>query len=618
MIAWDKTSVDLGLPINDIRNYHQVIVQCHICKAYSKRVLAAYKQTIRKKGKYLCHNCATKSAAFRNHSSTMMNEKWRNIEFRNKILQKLQSDEYRDKMHEKSKALWKTDAYRSKQLSADATQIRKQNSSKASKKKWCEPEYREKLRKIISERMKKQWSDAAYRQKMRTMQSIIAKTLWEQGIFKNCFGSEFKLKMTEINKKILSDPLVLKKLSDAGKANWNNDAFREAVIRATTERWKDPNYRKLMEKTHGGHDHMMLMHKKKWEQWSDEAHKNSIIKKISKSIKTMGDKISKRMKLRWQDPIYVNQMATNRAKQLGNIPSSTQLAFYKILDDHGIIYQREGLSTKVGRFVFDGLINKQSNMKKDILIECQGYWHEDWNKEQQKRDKIKFTHIDKYYSDEYEIMYFWPDEIKAKDKVVERLKLKIGVDIPVLDFNFKDIEIRESTWRDVGEFLALYHYIGKGRGGIAMGAYLDDKLIGCAVFSPPLRQNQAKYFGVDSFRELSRFCIHPSYQKKNFASWLLGKTLKRLNCYVVSYADTTVGHQGTIYKAANFRLHHVVPADYWYVDSNNMVMHKRTLYGRARTLNMKEAEFAMANNYRKKFGKEKVCFVFDARKSKKC
>jgi hypothetical protein len=80
---------------------------------------------------------------------------------------------------------------------------------------------------------------------------------------------------------------------------------------------------------------------------------------------------------------------------------------------------------------------------------------------------------------------------------------------------------------------------------------------------------------------------------------------------VIAYADTTVGHTGTIYKSANFELHHEVAPDYWYVDDDGYVMHKKTLYGKARNLNMSESEFASAKGYFKKWGGKKLCFVYN-------
>ncbi len=307
----------------------------------------------------------------------------------------------------------------------------------------------------------------------------------------------------------------------------------------------------------------------------------------------------------WRDISYREKMATVRSAQANKI-SSIQKMLYSFLDDLHVQYFAEGPETKIGYYVFDCLIVA----KKKLLIECQGdYWHSLARTE--RNDRSKFTYISKYFP-EYELMYIWEHEFYCKDRVLDRLKLKIGIDIETKEFEFSDLKIAECKFSEVREFLDLYHYLGKDRGGRAFGAYIGTQLIACVVFSPPLRQNTAGQFGLTDcdVRELSRLCIHPLYHKKNFASWFIKRILKLIGCkLVVAYADTTVGHNGGVYRASNFKLHHIVPADYWYVDKDGYVMHKRTLYSKARDLKMTEAEFAESRGYVKKFGGEKLCFV---------
>ncbi len=204
-------------------------------------------------------------------------------------------------------------------------------------------------------------------------------------------------------------------------------------------------------------------------------------------------------------------------------------------------------------------------------------------------------------------MYVWEHEFGVKDRVLDRLKLKLGIEIETVNFDFKDVIVREITTAEASAFLGLYHYIGGGRGGKTVGAFLGDELVAVVVFSPPLRQNGP--FSDVKFVELSRSCIHPSYHKRNFASWFLSRAMRNIDCLVVSYADTTVGHTGSMYKAIGFELHHEVPADYWYVDVDGYVMHKKTLYNKAVNLKMTEAEFAEQKGYVKRFGGQKLCFV---------
>jgi len=135
------------------------------------------------------------------------------------------------------------------------------------------------------------------------------------------------------------------------------------------------------------------------------------------------------------------------------------------------------------------------------------------------------------------------------------------------------------------------------------------------VFSPLPRQNiTIGEYKASEVRDLSRFCINPKYQKKNFGTWFLSRAIKMLSpeyrC-IVAYADTTFNHSGAIYKAANFTLDKVVRPDYWYVSEDGWVMHKKTLYNHAVSLGMIESEFAAENEYTKVWGKEKLRFVFN-------
>ena len=54
--------------------------------------------------------------------------------------------------------------------------------------------------------------------------------------------------------------------------------------------------------------------------------------------------------------------------------------------------------------------------------------------------------------------------------------------------------------------------------------------------------------------ELNRLVILPEYNGGNYASYLVGRSLKLLpnNTFVVSYADTAWSHVGYIYQATNF------------------------------------------------------------------
>ncbi len=315
------------------------------------------------------------------------------------------------------------------------------------------------------------------------------------------------------------------------------------------------------------------------------------------------NKISESSVTKWQNDQYKEKLTKTLAENRN--PTNIELSLYNILESLGVIFFKESANTCFGHWSFDCLVPKQGNMYKNLLIECQGdYWHELAKK--QVRDRQKFTFIEKYFPD-YEIIYVWEHEFAIPLRVADRLRIKLCKNIEHEKFNFADCVIRECTKAEIKEFLDAYHYIGGRRSGICVGCYLNGKLIAAAMFSKPVRQN------IDfnqPYRELSRLCIHPSYHKKNFASWFLSKTWRYVDCnLVISYADTTMGHTGAVYKASGFQFLYEVRQDYWYVDDGNRVVNKKTVYDRASKYSMKESEYVEKYNLIRKWGGKKLCFA---------
>ena len=478
--------------------------------------------------------------------------------------------------------------------------------------------------------------------------SCTSKALWEDQEYRNKLDTVMHSDgYKETHRAACTTKEHKARLAESSTASWNNPGYRtrmtakihefvkteqylERQSKQSKRKWKSEEYREKQHKsaqcknTLEFREHISDIVKEHWtkerreavskivqELWLDDDYrgKTSTASKRAMESQEVREAIAGKMVKLWADSEYKERMTIIRA----NMPriSSIQLQLYKYLDDLNIEFHREGTNTAIGYYAFDCLVPKQCNMAKHLLIECQGdYWHS--SQDAQRRDRSKFTYIDKYFP-EYEIVYVWEHEFYTKDRVLDRLKLKLGVDVEIVSFDFEDVQIREVSSRDVKEFLDAYHYIGKGRGGKCLGAFLDNNLIACVVFSSPLRQNTAGQFDLidGEVRELSRLCIHPSYHKKNFASWFIARSIKLLaDCrLVVAYADRTVGHTGTIYKASGFGLHHTVPADYWYIDKDGYVMHKRTLYGKARQMKMVESEYASNYGYIKKWGGDKLCFI---------
>jgi GNAT superfamily N-acetyltransferase len=195
---------------------------------------------------------------------------------------------------------------------------------------------------------------------------------------------------------------------------------------------------------------------------------------------------------------------------------------------------------------------------------------------------------------------------------------RIGLALEPLEFSFDEVELRlVGSSVEYLDFYAVYHYMGRtGRRGWTVGAYLGDLLIGAVTFSSVTRAEMASRHGLSQseVRELVRFCIHPDYQKKNFASWLLSRAVglfKRDFGHVrllISFSDTTQGHVGTIYKASNWVEDGMTGPSYHYVSCDGDVIHKKTVYDRAKLAGCKERQFAIEQGYSKKHELPKARF----------
>lgn len=115
--------------------------------------------------------------------------------------------------------------------------------------------------------------------------------------------------------------------------------------------------------------------------------------------------------------------------------------------------------------------------------------------------------------------------------------------------------IREGKFSDFSELLKKYHYkSSKIGGGISHHLVLEynKKIYGGIVIGKMRHANKYDEKAV----ELRRMVLHPDCPK-NTASYFLSKTIWWLKnntdiSVVLTFADRTVGHVGTCYKAANF------------------------------------------------------------------
>lgn len=138
---------------------------------------------------------------------------------------------------------------------------------------------------------------------------------------------------------------------------------------------------------------------------------------------------------------------------------------------------------------------------------------------------------------------------KIENRVVKRDKF---------DFN-KEYSVKLIDYSVGQEFLLKNHYLHrKAPSEYTFGLFLrNNELVGVCTFHTPFSPGLKRMFGEENKNdviELNRLALL-DFLPKNSESWFVAKCLnsklikKRI---IVSFADTTQNHNGTIYKALNF------------------------------------------------------------------
>jgi len=462
---------------------------------------------------------------------------------------------------------------------------------------------------LQSQRMKAAWTDEQKAEAAKIALSRVTPELREklaEGSRKLWDNQEYRAKQVTSQKIVWADVELRQRMSAVLTEYWDSAERREVMAAVQQLVWTDDKKAEMSE-----------IQKKIWAD-PEKRRKISELMRIVWANPVLRNVNSERVKKVWQDDNFRARMAVARSSQPR--VSSLQDILYGILDDLNIVYYREYENRPadnecvIGPYNFDCVIPRSG--RKSLLIECHGdYWHS--LDKAIRVDKAKATYVERYHSHEYELHYLWEHEFSCQDKIIETIKYWLGInELEVLDFDFTNLKIKPTPAMHYRNLLSKYHYLANaGRGGVAYGAYLDDVLIAVCVFSPLVRQNiDTLEFGHKECVELSRLCIHPRYQKKNLASWFVSRCMKQLGDkikMVISYCDTTFNHDGAVYKSLNFKQDKVVRPDYWYVNENGWVMHKKTLYGKAVKMSMIESEYAERFGYKKVFGTEKLRFVFE-------
>lgn len=479
---------------------------------------------------------------------------------------------------------WKKGAYRQKQEMMKASESHRSKMSSILREKWTDESYRDSVvrhwedpgrRARQSARSRDLWQDKKYRAHQLRRMNVLLK------------DEEFLLRLRESNKKRWSDQGVRDRHSLVMKGVNRDSRYKSSQSDGLKRKWRDPEYVR-----------------KQREYRKDPNY----LAKLSLSSSSS-----------WDDPSYRLKQAKAHADWLSSGKDSIiEKVTQRILDQLQVPFERHFI---LGPYTFDLFVPGWS-----LLIECQGeYWHSLDNAK--SRDTAKFSYVDRYFPG-HRLIYLFEREFLnpgiVKQKLINEL---FGSECTgkIIDFSLSDLEIRSLSVKEKSrnsyyslpeEFLQSFHYAGFGRSAkLILGAFLNNQLVAVCKFSSVVRKEVSTSLGLPPSKvwELDRFCIHPNYQKKNLASWFLSRCVKqigdaRIQC-LVSFADSTFGHDGTIYKAANWTRHSAVKPSYHYVDRTGWVLHKKTLWDHAKRMGKTERSYAEEHGYQKIYGKEKEKFV---------
>lgn len=141
------------------------------------------------------------------------------------------------------------------------------------------------------------------------------------------------------------------------------------------------------------------------------------------------------------------------------------------------------------------------------------------------------------------------------------------------------------THGQAARIVAEAHYIGRlGSTSLAIGLRMGDRLAGVICFGTVPRNNASAICGPElsaEVLELTRLALY-DWAPRNSESWLIGQAFARLTVsrpdisILISYADASVGHVGTIYQATNWIYTGKTTGDVFYQCDDGTRIHPRT------------------------------------------
>lgn len=150
-----------------------------------------------------------------------------------------------------------------------------------------------------------------------------------------------------------------------------------------------------------------------------------------------------------------------------------------------------------------------------------------------------------------------------------------------LNFNIKQkfsIQIIERSYAEL--LLQEFHYIGTAPKNTHtyLGLFIGKSLVGVCLFGYGTNKYMSSKMGGKTL-ELTRFCL-VDWLPKNSGSYFISQSINYIKQhnpdikYLVSFADTGVGHLGGLYKACNWKFEYQCHEDYKYQLQDGRLVHK--------------------------------------------
>tara|TARA_E500000305_G_C3996999_1_gene225115 strand:+ start:265 stop:852 length:588 start_codon:yes stop_codon:yes gene_type:complete len=152
----------------------------------------------------------------------------------------------------------------------------------------------------------------------------------------------------------------------------------------------------------------------------------------------------------------------------------------------------------------------------------------------------------------------------------------------------KNYEVHEISHRMAKNFIEKYHYAGgtSVTSSLRFGLFDRTNLIGTCLWMTST-YGTAKLYDQNNISKvltLSRFVLSPG-NVKNTCSYFLGSCIRKIKkkniyTYLVTYADTSQGHIGTIYRATNWIYHGLTEPHYAWIDTEGKLVSKKSTINR--------------------------------------